>query len=39
MSTIYIVDLEPIESRYTSELKNHVPAIIKIAFTERNLDT
>ena len=39
MSTIYIVDLEPIESRYTSEWKKHVPAIIKKAITEQNLDT
>lgn len=39
MSTIYIIDLEPIESRYTSEWKTHVPTIIKKAITERNLDT
>jgi hypothetical protein len=39
MSTIYIVDLEPIESRYTSEWKTHVPAIIKKAIIEQNLDT
>ena len=39
MSTIYIIDLEPIESRYTSEWKKHVPAIIKKAITEQNLDT
>lgn len=39
MSTIYIIDLEPIESRYTSEWKTHVPAIIKKAITDRNLDT
>ena len=39
MSTIYIVDLEPIESRYTSEWKTHVPKIIRKAINERNLDT
>lgn len=39
MSTIYIVDLEPIESRYTSEWKTHVPKIIRKAINERGLST
>jgi hypothetical protein len=39
MSTIYIVELEPIESRYTGEWKTHVPQIIKEEITKRNLDT
>lgn len=39
MSTIYIVDLEPIESRYTSEWKTHVPKIIRKAINEKGLDT
>ena len=39
MSTIYIVDLEPIESRYTSEWKTHVPKIIRKAINEKGLST
>jgi hypothetical protein len=29
MATVYLVDLEPVETRYTAQWKTHLPAVLK----------